>query len=46
MSKKRGPQTLAGTQFWRDRVVVDDHRIQQHVRFGREGSAEALDGRT
>ena len=24
-----------GTQWWRDRVVVRDYRIQQHVRFSR-----------
>lgn len=35
------PKTLGGTQFWSDRVVVDDHRLQEHVRFGR---ARVLDG--
>jgi pimeloyl-ACP methyl ester carboxylesterase len=35
------PKTLGGTQFWADRVVVDDHRLQEHVRFGR---ARVLDG--
>ncbi len=45
MKKKQGPQTLGGTQFWRDRLVVDDHRIQQHVRFGRVRVLDPYDRR-
>lgn len=39
------PKTLGGTQFWRDRVVIDDHRLPQHVRFGRVRVLDAEDRR-